>query len=167
LAAVHLAPFERDHGEISTHQASGGIGEAECGKDRRLLGKAIDKGKTAVGLRQGSKARPRGIRSRLPETGDAEHDQARVDLREYVPAKTPLLQRARAEILDEDVGGLHEPLDNLHAERGAQIGCDRSLVTVQDLVIEPDTVLAVAPVARLVTRIRTLDLDDVGAEIRK
>ena len=58
-----------------------------------------------------------------------------------------------------------QSLDDLDAERGAQIGRHRFLVAVDDFVIEADAVLVVAPVARFIARVRPLDLDDLGAEI--
>ena len=61
LAAVHVAPLQRDQRQKRAHEPGRGVGQAEGGQDRRLIGKAVDVGKTAIRLGQGAEARARGV----------------------------------------------------------------------------------------------------------
>ena len=60
LAAVHVAPLQRDQRQKRAHEAGRGIRQAEGGKDWRLIGKAVDVGEAAVRL--GQRAEARGAR---------------------------------------------------------------------------------------------------------
>ncbi|GIU89888.1 MAG: hypothetical protein KatS3mg010_0987 [Acidimicrobiia bacterium] len=79
----------------------------------------------------------------------------------------PLLQRARAEVLDDDVGGLREPAEHCLPVGGAQV--DRHALAAAPLDRPEERV---GPVVRLdertdlaheVAAARLLDLHDLGA----
>jgi hypothetical protein len=78
----------------------------------------------------------------------------------------PALQRARPEVLGDDVGGDGETLDERLALGGAQVAGDGLLVPRLD---QPEVRRPVgggaAQAAEIVTRARLLDLDHVGAEL--
>ena len=68
----------------------------------------------------------------LPVAGDADHDEARVGGGELLPAEVPFLERARAEILDQEVG-LRGELEQEPLPLGlAQVERDRFLVARDD-----------------------------------
>ena len=102
----------------------------------------------------------------LPEAGDADHDQARIDRRQLGPAEAPLLHRAGPEVLEQEVGLLDQVLEQRLAVGLAQVERDRLLVARDD---RPPQRLAVrllaAPDAHRVALARRLDLDDLGAEV--
>jgi hypothetical protein len=52
---------------------------------------------------------------------------------EFVGAEPPFLHRAGLEILDQDVGLLDEPADDLLPLGNAKVGRDRLLVAADDL----------------------------------
>ena len=84
---------------------------------------------------------------------------------QHVVADAPFVERARLEILDQDVGGLQHLHQHRAAAFGGEVEADRALVAVD--ADEIGGVLVVegrAPVAHLVAGGR-LDLDHVGAVV--
>src|SRR5439155_16179071 len=69
------------------------------------------------------------VGSRLSETRQPQQYQSRIGGRQCVVAQAPLLQRARTEVFDDDVGAASEPAHDLLALRRAQIRGDRFLVS--------------------------------------
>ncbi len=85
---------------------------------------------------------------------------------ERVPIQAPSFERARTEVLDQDVGRLGKVAAELLALRGSQVDGDTALVASSDL--PPDTApwrVADTPLAQHVPGPRGLHLDDVGAEV--
>ena len=91
--------------------------------------------------------------------------EAREFRAQHVVADAPFVERARLEILDQDVGGLQHLHQHGAAAFGGEVEADRALVAVD--ADEIGRVLLVegrAPVAHLVAG-RRLDLDHVGAVV--
>src|SRR5262249_16445067 len=68
------------------------------------------------------------VRPGLPVAGYPNQDDARVTFAQHVVAQVPLLQRARPEVLNHDVGLLDELEEQLTAAWPAQVERDRSFV---------------------------------------
>ena len=81
-------------------------------------------------------------RTRLPERGDARHDQAWIQRVQRVPAQAPFLQHARAEVLEHDVDLRHQTTHDLLALRRAQVERHEFLVAIVDREPVRDAVLA-------------------------
>ena len=101
------------------------------------------------------------------EALDRRGDKPGVDAAERVPAEAQALDRARPEVLDEDVGPTEHPLEEGAPARGFQIEGDAALVGVEE---QEEPRVRVGPLreraaARLAAR--RLDLDDVRAEPRE
>jgi hypothetical protein len=78
------------------------------------------------------------------------------------------VDHARAQILDQDVGGLAKPVQLIHVRRELEVEHDRALVAVLAVEIERgDAVRSIgrAPDAGVVAAVRLLDLDHVGAHV--
>ena len=86
--------------------------------------------------------------------------------RERVVAEPPLLQRARPEVLDDDVAALDEIEEQVAACGLAQVERDGFLVAG---VHRPEEVVPVefglSPGAQRIRRPRRFDLDDLGAHV--
>src|SRR5208282_2032668 len=98
----------------------------------------------------------------------AEHERGILAM-ENIPAKAELVERARRETLNDDVGAARELEKNVRAARMVEVERERALVEI----VEPEEQAAVAMrqvveerahAARVVTGGR-LDLDDVGAHV--
>ena len=124
----------------------------------------------AEGVGDAGEPRVAGLRSRLPEAGDADHHEPRVHRAQVLPADAPPLEGPGAEVLDEHVGLGDEPLQELRALPLSEIEGDRLLVA---RLLEPDE--GVPGVARArgpeapqrVADPRLLDLDDLRPELRE
>src|SRR5262245_15105545 len=78
----------------------------------------------------------------------------------------PLLHRARAEILGQDVGAASESSDERLALRLTQVAGDRSLVPALDEPHVRDARCQLVPEPpEIVADTRLLDLDDLGAQL--
>ena len=85
---------------------------------------------------------------------------------ENVVTEVPLFQRARAEVLHDDVGLFHQIEEQLAAAPLPQVQRDSSLVAGvhgPEHVVPVD--LGLAPGAQRVRSARWLDLDDIGAHV--
>src|SRR5688572_4085215 len=99
------------------------------------------------------------------EALDRGDDHLRVELLNTFPGEAHAVERARREVLDQDIAVLHQRLDHRFALRALRVDGDRALVVVQHREIETVHVRDVAELpARDVAFARALDLDDVGAE---
>ena len=109
------------------------------------------------------------IRAFLPEAADGGEDDSRVDLAEHGVAEADAFQVAGREGLDDDVGGLHELLEDTAAIRRLDIEGDAPLVGVEGEPVEALLRVRLVMVERapVATRVaaRRLDLDHVGAEV--
>ncbi len=107
-----------------------------------------------------------GLRSGLPVAGHPHQDDAPIAFAQNVVAEIPLLQRARPEVLDDDVGALDEVEEEVAAAGLTQVERDGLLVAG---VHRPEEVVPVEfglpPGAQRIGRARRLDLDDLGAHV--
>src|SRR5690606_4575925 len=130
----------------------------------------------AHGFGDGAEARPVAVRPVLPVARQPHEDEAGVVRREAVVAKAPLLQRARAKVLDHDVGPGGEPAHQVLALGLAQVDADGALVAgLHDppqrgagRIVGPQLAPLAQRVAALAPRPRRrLDLDHVGTQVGK
>src|SRR5512132_216697 len=120
---------------------------------------------TAHCVRDPRETRPVLIRPGLTVAGDAQHDQTGVDRPQHLPADAPLLQRAGAEVLAQDIGLLDQSLEQLDPLLAMQVDGHGFLVAPLG---EPGERVAAAgrraePPAGVAAD-RVLDLEYLGAE---
>ena len=109
-------PREQGHGDRRGRRDAGDrVGEAERRERRGSVGLAGEVGEPAHRLGQGAEAGAPGVRAGLAEPGDPHDHQRRIDVVQLLGADAPPLQRARAEVLHDDVGVGGQPEE----ERGA------------------------------------------------
>src|SRR5690606_17992231 len=119
--AVDVAVVERDE---RPQRAEGGgqrVADADPDPRRRPVRVAGDVAQPAHGLTDDTEPGPLAVRAGLAVARDADHDQLRVDLAEPIPAEPPALQRARPEVLHQDVGGGDQAPRDLLPLRLAQV----------------------------------------------
>ena len=112
------------------------------------------------------------VRPCLSEVGDRDHHQRRVRLPEALVAQPKRRQRARPEVLHDQVCLIRQPPEYSLAGDGFQVERDRPLVRVQVQKRQPLVRMRVVArerphAARRVARARTLDLDDLRPEVRE
>src|SRR5262249_31701457 len=100
-------------------------------------------------------------------TGDAAPDESRISRRRFGIPEAEALDRARREIVDEDVGAIDEPLARAPVARLLEVEDDASLSAIQPREVGGHPVQRAIVRARGIAAIRPLDLDDVGAEVRE
>ena len=106
------------------------------------------------------------VRPGLAVARDARQDDARVDVAHPVVPDPPALERARAEVLRDDVGVLDQPEEQLLPARLPKI--ERDALLVAGLHRPPERAPLVpgfAPVPDRVGLARRLHLDHLGAEV--
>jgi hypothetical protein len=110
------------------------------------------------------------IRTGLPVGCDRGHDQSRVARGELGVAEPEGLELPGRTILDEDVGVRHQLFEEPPSRRGLQVQGDGPLARVQ--IEEERAAFAIrnvvrerAAIARRITLVWSLQLDDVGAEV--
>src|SRR5439155_25965046 len=114
-----------------------------------------------------------GVRTVLAEPGDRAIDESRIPRGDALVIEAVLRKTADFVILDQHVGFLREIADDLLAIECREVDGDGELAAIAAKVIRgfarvaPGGVLEVRrpPRARVVAGVRTLDLDDGGAEI--
>ena len=135
-----------------------------CGKKGRSVGNPVRRRGAGHRLGQGAKTSPVAIRPRLPEAGHADNDQAGVQGEKDLRSKTPLLERAGTEALDQDMRRRNETTHELCPAWVREEERDRSLVAPEERPPQRLLVLAPAPAAQAVA-FGVLDLDHVGTEV--
>jgi hypothetical protein len=155
---------ERGHDSERSGDPRHSVGETERRERRRPVFVAGLMSETAHGFGQRAEGASPGVRAGLAETGDTQHDQARVEGLQLLRARTPLLQHAGAEVLDQHVGIGYEVAQDLLAFGRTEVQRHASLVAGDDLPPQPVTVLVRAVRSRRIAH-RVLHLDDVGAEV--
>ena len=112
--------------------------------------------------------RPRPARPVLSESRDAAEDRAPVEGPNAAGREPEPLEGPGAEVLDDDVGALDKPLEDLLPIRVLEIQRDAPLVAVDREVVRGDPAdLRRRPFAGLVALSGLLDLHDVGAVVRE
>ena len=168
-APRHVAGAQGEHDAERTVEPRHVVGNGGgAGRHRRPVGIARQIREPAEGIADAPEPRPRAVGAGLAEAGDAHHHQLVVLLLEDVPAEAPFLQRARLEVLDEDIGLRDQPLQDLGALGLPQVEGGRLLVAA---LLQPGERVAAlrdgAELAQGVADLRQLDLDDLGAELRE
>src|SRR5207302_7189766 len=101
----------------------------------------------------------------MPETRGRGIDEARIALVQAIPAIAELLHRARAEVFDERVGLVEQPLEDLAAVGRFEVERDRFLAAIDRYEIGGFAVLERTVLAGVITLLRRLDPDHSGAEL--
>ncbi len=162
--------------QVAEHKGCGTSsdgGKASCGSSdgplhRRLVGKPRDGGETGNGLGGGIVRRPpRRVRPPLPEPRVGGVDDPGVPFPKLEVPDAPLVHRAGAEVLHDDVGSFGEPQEELLPLGRVQVEPDVQLVPVQGEEgrrhLLPEEPLG-GHVPHQVAAGRHLDLDHLGAE---
>src|SRR5262249_37410408 len=159
-----LALDEGDQDALGEEDARAQIRNGDAHAHWSLARDARDGHEATHALRDLIDARPVAIRSALPEPGDADVDQARVVSPQafVVDAEPPL--DVGTIVLDHDVGGARELLEDGDALRLAEIEGHALLAAMQVLEVE-----TVAIASHAVTGAPTghLDLDGPGAPVHE
>src|SRR5262249_4038004 len=97
-------------------------------------------------------------------TAHAHHPQAGVAHGELVVRALPAFERGTREVLDQYVGSLDEPVQDVAPAVGIELECDRSLIACDQRPHERAPVALRSHGTQRITLPR-LDLHDVGAEV--
>ncbi len=141
------------------------VDERGADADSRPPGLAGDRDQAAGRLHQRVVPRFAGERAGVAVRAERAVDEPRVAVAEDVRAEPELLGEAGAQALEEHVGAVGEAQERVAPARVTEGQPERALARVRREEHRP---LAVperrAPGARVVARVRPLDLDDVGAQ---
>src|SRR5688572_17755583 len=131
---------------------------------RRARGLAGDRHPPALGLYH---VVVTGAMAREAEAGDRAPGQSRIRREHRGRTQSSPLERSRAEVLDHDVGLTGEALDEALILEASEVDRDAELVAIRGEVVGrfPASVEGRTPPARLVPTLRTLDFDDIRAEV--
>ena len=166
-APRHVARAQREHDAERAVEPRHVVGNGGgAGRHRRPVGIAREVRQPAEGVADAAEAGTRAVGPGLAEAGDAHHHQLGVLLAEDIPAEAPLLHGAGLEILDQDIGLRHQPLQDRGALGLAQVERRRLLVAA---LLQPGQRVAVrgdgAELAERIADLRQLELDHLGAEL--
>ena len=161
--ALDQRGLDPGHREQPAHE----VDDRRADLDRRAARLAGDAHEPAHRLQQQVVARQPGRALGGAERGDRARDEPRVARRpQRVAVEAPGGEQPGPERLDQHVGARPQLARQLAVALVAEVERDRALVAVEPQVVGR---LAVAPrrppVARVVARLRPLDLDHVGAEV--
>src|SRR5439155_22455990 len=186
-----LPDRERDAGLEEAHidvlPATGLLTRAQCGGRREgavegaheIADRNADLYRIAVRLsgdahepriRLGHDVEPGQLRERtvLTPSGRRDVDEARVErVQHVVIVEREVAHGPRPEVLDDDVGGPHELLEDLLAIRGLEVDDERSLVPIESHEGRALAVDERLDRSDLIATFGWLDLDDLGAEGRE
>ena len=128
LAGAVTARQCHQRGERGVHAA---VGVARAPLDPRLVvdvtGEPRETGDLFHGLREAGAIAPRAVE---PERGHAHHHRARVGGVHDVPAEVELLEHARGEVLDHEIGACDQPQEEVAPGGAGEIERDALLVEV-------------------------------------
>ena len=134
----------------------------------RLVGVPVDVAEAGDRLAARRKARTVAIAAALAVARDARVDAARVASVHLLGADAPALHRARPEVLDDHVGARAQLGRDLLPARLPQVERDGALVAREHRPPERVVVVAqLSPLPHRIARGGSLDLHDVGAEVRQ
>ena len=135
------------------------------------VGLAVDAHHARLGLQHGIVARPVRQWPGLSVGRDRKVDQLRILRCETGIVQAVLLQHARPEVLDQDIGIGEQLVHDRLAVRFGEVQRDTLLAPV---VGHEEVTLAIGPagaragaLARVVSAVGILDLDDFGSHVRK
>ena len=166
LPEAGFLPFRQRHQNADRRVEPGGdVDQRHADPHRPALRRAGRGDHAGHGLDDGVIAGIAAARAVGAEAGNPAVHQSRKFRAQHVVADAPFVERARLEILDQDVGALQQLHQHGAPAFGGEVEPDRTLVAVD--ADEIGRVFAVerrSPVAHLVAGGR-LDLDHVGAVI--
>jgi len=119
--AGHFAVEQRDQNALGEKRAGHDIGGRDAGADRALAGKAGHRHDAAHALRDLVDRGPRSVGTVLAEAGNAAIDDARIARLYRFEIDAEALGDAGPHVLDDDVGLLGKPHQNLAALVGLQV----------------------------------------------
>ena len=160
-----LAVFERAQNPVGGEEPGAEVGQRHAGLGRRVLvpGHADD---PAHALGDQVIAAARRVRPRAAEPAHRAIDEPRVHRGERLVPEAQPLGHARPVILDEDVRGLREALDDLDTFGRLEVDREPALAPVHRHESRAVAVLRDRrQLARGLARDGRLDLDDVGAHV--
>ena len=157
-----LALDQRDQNALRQEDSRAQVRDRNPDSHRALARNAGDRHQAAHALGDLVDARAIAVRAGLAETRDAAVDDAWVEHTEGLVVDAQALFHARTIVLDHDVRGLREALEDRHALGISQVQRHAALVAVQILEIEAVTI-ATHPVAR--TPAGHLDLDGLRTPV--
>src|SRR4030095_8838408 len=96
--------LQREHRTDHAIERGERVADRDTDARRRPVRRAGDVAQPAHRFANDAETRALMVRTGLSVTGDANHDQSGVDRGERRVIEAPSLERARAEILDDDVG---------------------------------------------------------------
>ena len=105
------------------------------------------------------------VASVLTEAGDGRHDDSGVDLLAGLIVKAHLFHRARAEVLNDNVGLGNQLAEQLLALVGTEVDGNALLVAVEGGDIDADAVLVRTETSAVFADTDALDLDDLSAHV--
>jgi hypothetical protein len=146
--AVGVSIIERKHSSEGPEQARNAVGKADWRQCRRSVRLPGHMRETAERLCERTKARASRVGSGLPETGDADDDQPRIDRGQRVGAETPRRHRSGPEILDEDIRCRDQLAERFLTCGLLEVERDAPLVPVDDLPPQRLAVLLAPEVAQ-------------------
>src|SRR5581483_4442242 len=152
---------QRRHDALRQEHPGAEVVDGDADTPRAAAGRAGDAHESAHTLGDLVDARALPVRAVLAEARDRAHHDARVDLPQRLVVDLQPVLHVGAEVLDDDVGLLDEPVEDPPAGVGLQVDRDRPLVAVEVLAVE----VREAGVHRALGRAD--DLDHLGAEVRQ
>ena len=165
-AAGALARVQRHERADRAERRGQRVADGDPGARGHAVGVARDVAQPAHRLADRAVAGLELHRAGLPEAGDAQDDQPRVDLPQLLGGQSPPLERPAAEVLDEHVGGGDDVACDALPLRQPQVAGDGLLVAAEH---RPPQRLAagalLAPHPQRVALVRRLELDDLRAEV--
>src|SRR3954454_3250869 len=168
LAAARVGPLvERGADRAEQVDRVARVADLRAGDDRRAVleaGRAHRAagrlGDVLVGLGVLERTRPEALQRRV--------DQPRVELVQVLPGEAEPVHDARAEVLDQDVGAVHELAEDLLALVRLHVEGEAPLVAVEHREVQRVHVRQIAQLAAgHVAAAGLLDLDDVGSHPRE
>ncbi len=159
--AMQQCGVERDRGE----QPAAQIANRGADAGQRHPRMAGDAHHPAEPLHHHVVGRIVGIGSGMTEARCRGIDQTRIARVQGIPAIAELFHRPRAEVLDQGVSLVEQPLENIAALRGFEVERDRFLAPVDRGEIGRFAIFERAVLARVVALLRRLDLDHPRAQL--
>jgi hypothetical protein len=131
-----------------------------------LAGIAVEVAQPAGGLGHRGVPGSRGVGTGLPVSRHPHQDEAAVAGAQRIVVQPPALQRAGAEILDDDVAALDQLQEQVPPARRPDVEGEAFLVARVHRPEEPVSVeFGLSPGAQRVGPARQLDLDHLGAHV--
>ena len=146
-------------------EASDHVGGGQWRQTGRRVGEPVQIGKSGHRLDQGSKTRFVAVRPRLSPPGQTYDHKLAIHREQSLGRETHSFKSAGHEVLDKRIGRLNELADNLSIVVAVQV--KRYAALAARIGLPKDLAVLHSPTSEIVTALRVLNFDDIGAEIRK